>query len=89
MAANGHLQNYPFAGCVSMSHLDVKIRGGCEQLLIIEVNLITANVMFAPRFVIIPGIWAECTKDAIDVMQVLESNVFLDKLDSGFDAVVA
>ncbi len=68
MAANGHLQNYHFVGRVSMSHLDLKIRCGREQLLIIEVNLITANVMVAPWFVIIPGIWAECVKDAIEVM---------------------
>jgi hypothetical protein len=51
-----------------MSYIDLKIGCGCEQLLIVEVDLITTNAMVAPGFVIVPGIWAECAKDAIEVM---------------------
>ena len=67
-AADDHLQNYRFISRVSIFHLNSKISRGCEQILIVEVNLITTNAMIIPRFIIIPCVCAECSKDAVEVM---------------------
>ena len=85
-AADGHFQNDRFAGGVSISHFDPEISRGREHLLLVEVNLITANAMVVPWLVIIPGIWAKSAKNAGKIMQIFESNVFLDNLNSGFRA---
>jgi hypothetical protein len=66
-----------------MSNLYPEIRRGCEKLLIVEVNLISPKAMVIPWFVIVTGIWPERVKDAVEVMQVLAPDVFLNKLDSG------
>jgi hypothetical protein len=72
-----------------MSNLYPKIRCGCEQLLIVEVNLITPKAVVVPWFVIVTGIWSERVKDTIEIVQVLASNVFLDKPEPGFHASFA
>src|ERR1700730_13177081 len=82
-AADGHLQNYRFAGRVPVSHLDPEISRGREHLLIVEVNLITANAMVVPWLVIIPCIRAKGVEDAVEIMQVFKSNVLLNELDFG------
>ena len=85
-AADGHFQNDCFVRCIAISHLDAKISRGREQLLVVEVNLITANAMVVLWLVIILGVSAKRAKNAIKVMQILESKVFLNNPHPGFRA---
>src|SRR5262245_50945771 len=77
------LQNDAFLARMSPSHVDLQIGHCVQQLRIKFPNLFMTRVMRAPWLVIIAGLLAKGSQDAIKIVRIFKPDMLLYELQSG------
>jgi len=78
MSADYNFQEYGIPGDVALAHFDTKVGHGAEQSIVIRAHRFTTDVMIIPRLLIIARRRAKGAHYAIEVVLVLQADVFLD-----------
>lgn len=78
MSTDYNFQDYGIPGDVAPAHFDSKVGHGAEQSIVIRAHRFTTDVMIVPRLLVVTRRCAKGAHYAIEVVLVLQANVFLD-----------
>src|SRR5262249_22019656 len=82
LSADGHLEHDSGRARMRALDVDAQSRYGLQQFLIEPAHLIAADIMRAPRLVIVLCARAKGTHDAFEVMGIFMPHVLIDKLEA-------